>query len=100
MIRILSYYMISLNQQKKSITFTACQCNSTTVEGYGKCQKRSSRAGGKFVCVVDQNSTCSDKVLYRKTGHYISVKACNEMNKGNIIKGLNWIFSFYYNAYA
>ena len=87
--RILCYYI--RNRQKKSFIFTVCQCNSTTEEGYGKCQKRSSRVGGKFVCVVDQNSTCGDKVLYRKTGHYISVEACNEMNKGKIIEGLNWI---------
>ena len=32
--------------------------------------------------MIDKNSTCRDKMQYRKTGHYLSVEACREFDEG------------------
>ena len=72
--------------------YTDCVCNSTTIGGYGNCQKRSWRIGGYFWCFVNENTNCSDKKVSHKYdtsfehNYYVSRQACKHVNIGKPLK--------------
>ena len=48
------------------------------------CRKRSSRLGGNFMCAVNRGSKCPDIIQEPRSGIYVSVKACQDINVGEM----------------
>ena len=62
-----------------------CECSNKIVNGYGNCQRRSRRLGGRMFCIVDKDSNCNDKKESPYGGNYVSVEGCEYIDKGEDI---------------
>ena len=60
----------------------ACICEDLLDEdGNGQCLKRDYGFGGKFSCIVKENSDCDDTIV-KHNGLHFSALACEDKNEG------------------